>query len=956
MNPTNSSLRRVAVGIAAILVIGGLALAQPARAVSPTETSRLEGTDRYETAVAVAKDTFPDGAPNVILATGQKFADALASSGMAGALDAPILLTLSDRLLDVTKQGLADLEAQTVYLMGGTDALSQTVEDQIVAAGYDVQRVEGDTRFGTAAAAGQVIADQGNPLTGGGIGSTGSGVTAFVTNGLQFPDAVSASPVAYAGNLPILLTAKDVIPQVTLDAIESLGIEHVVLVGGTAVISGTVRERIENETGVTTQRLAGPVRWDTNLAAVQFGVDEFDMGGETVYLSTGIDFADALVGGPAAGQNLNRLLLVHTSKVPDPTKAYIEANAANIDVLVAIGGTAAVPAAVLSEASAAAQLDSNQVYDVSPATAEGLEQSSGFSDNTGRRTFTVTGLDAGTTYDIAVLDADVVSGQGTGNVAISSFTLAQGASTAIEQVNGNPVTSGGPAGSGTETKQVEGDANSSGELTFAIDSTEQDSVVPVVWLDENADDELNLVGSTPDEPFGVGGETTWVGPEAASGNYFGDPNDPSDDPDRQTVGDVNRDANFFTGGAGTFYYSASDLYRVDLRDSDVALGGIADTEIDLAKFEGLLTSGDILKIEYDQDGQSIFTVFSDAQDDIADITASSTEVVTGGDKVRVSWTPGDQPDAQYQVYLDAGDGTADTAEPRGDRVDNNGSSVTFTELASQPGTARYVVVPRGGTTKVENEPDDPNGDAPPAPVPFRSNEIPVGRGMIGLSEGTTVSTNAGNSAANEGDVWMLSFSKAVKIASGASITIWSDKDADGDEDAGELFIFQNGTSKSTWTAEGSTAVITLGSGATSATTFTYADAQIAQLSGVTDFGGTTPSDLNDVQLEYNGPDLMPESTTCSQGETTCTLTFNEPVDAASAESTGNYAVSGRAGLSSLTLGEDGRTITLSFDTGLGLEQTISPKNDAVLTGGAVEDDDGQPSAQPPFDFVLPEIG
>ncbi len=57
----------------------------------------------------------------------------------------------------------SDLGATDVYLMGGTAALSQAVEDAVTGAGYTVHRVEGNDRFETAAAAGQVIADQGQP-------------------------------------------------------------------------------------------------------------------------------------------------------------------------------------------------------------------------------------------------------------------------------------------------------------------------------------------------------------------------------------------------------------------------------------------------------------------------------------------------------------------------------------------------------------------------------------------------------------------------------------------------------------------------------------------------------------------------------------------------------------------------------------------------------------------------
>ena len=101
---------------------------------------------------------------------------------------------------------------------------------------------------------------------------------------------------------------------------------------------------------------------------------------------------------------------------------------------------------------------------------------------------------------------------------------------------------------------------------------------------------------------------------------------------------------------------------------------------------------------------------------------------------------------------------------------------------------------------------------------------------------------------------------------------------------------------------------------------------------------------------------MPESSTCNAGDTVCTLRFNEPVDATSAESTGSYGrkftTPGSNNLNSVSLGADGRTITLSFAAALQDDDQIRPAT--ALTG--VSDDDGQQSAQGYFDFVLPNVG
>ena len=79
-----------------IVVLGGTesvsdavpaSLAKDGRAVD-----RVAGTDRYETAAAIARTSFPGKASTVFIASGENYADALAGAPAAGAQSAPILL------------------------------------------------------------------------------------------------------------------------------------------------------------------------------------------------------------------------------------------------------------------------------------------------------------------------------------------------------------------------------------------------------------------------------------------------------------------------------------------------------------------------------------------------------------------------------------------------------------------------------------------------------------------------------------------------------------------------------------------------------------------------------------------------------------------------------------------------------------------------------------------------
>lgn len=98
---------------------GGAAAADPG-------ATRLAGPDRYETALAVANKFFP-GPVAAGLASGAGFADALSGGVHAAMKGGPLVLTAPTTLPISTKQylqGNADVTLRTLYVYGGTGAIS----------------------------------------------------------------------------------------------------------------------------------------------------------------------------------------------------------------------------------------------------------------------------------------------------------------------------------------------------------------------------------------------------------------------------------------------------------------------------------------------------------------------------------------------------------------------------------------------------------------------------------------------------------------------------------------------------------------------------------------------------------------------------------------------------------------------------------------------------------------
>ena len=97
--------------------------------------------------------------PIVYIATGLNFPDALAASSPAALGLGPILLVQQNAIPQPTLDELNRLQPADVFIMGGTSAISQAVEDAIEALSFspDVTRIAGNNRYETAAELSQAV-------------------------------------------------------------------------------------------------------------------------------------------------------------------------------------------------------------------------------------------------------------------------------------------------------------------------------------------------------------------------------------------------------------------------------------------------------------------------------------------------------------------------------------------------------------------------------------------------------------------------------------------------------------------------------------------------------------------------------------------------------------------------------------------------------------------------------
>ena len=342
--------RRVATGLlAGALMIVGIAHAPAAGATDDVTSERLAGATRYGTAAAVSADAAFEGATSAILATGENFPDALAASGLAGSTAAtPILLTRSDNLSDEAVAALDDLAVDEVTVVGGTAAVSDDVVSELEENGYTVTRVAGTDRYGTAAAIANAMDS---------VGEVDGLVSALIATGENYPDALAGGPVAYDANLPILLINSDGIPSETAAAIDDLGIEQAIILGGTAAVSDDTAAELADATGNDVVRLAGVNRFGTAAAVGDFEIDTLGFDGPDYILTTGVNFPDALAAGPLGGQL--RAPIVLTASLPDESADFLDRHSDILSHQIVVGGTAAVDEDTAAAAEAAAETTGN---------------------------------------------------------------------------------------------------------------------------------------------------------------------------------------------------------------------------------------------------------------------------------------------------------------------------------------------------------------------------------------------------------------------------------------------------------------------------------------------------------------------------------------------------------------------------------------------------------------------
>ena len=243
---------------------------------------RLAGANRYATAFAVADELKArfgvEKFESVVVAYGQNFPDALTGSYLAAVKSAPILLTDSTLTVqaEVGQYILQNVEAGgTVYILGGSSAVSEEFEVAMRLARYNVVRLKGAGRYETNLAI----------LEEAGVNKTDE---ILIATGTNYADSLSAS----ATGLPMLLVS-DKLTDAQKSFLYGTSRKFVIL-GGTGAVSAEIEAELASIGTVT--RVKGSSRYGTSVAIAE----RYFTNPEAAVLAYAQGFPDGLCGGPLA--------------------------------------------------------------------------------------------------------------------------------------------------------------------------------------------------------------------------------------------------------------------------------------------------------------------------------------------------------------------------------------------------------------------------------------------------------------------------------------------------------------------------------------------------------------------------------------------------------------------------------------------------------------------------------
>lgn len=261
----------------------------------------------------------PSAVDTVLIGRDDDFADSLASGFLQA--QSPLLLVPGAGPIpaDVVAR-LQQLAPRQVVILGGVDAVSPAVEQELMALGIAVVRRAGPTRIETAI---EVAATDATDAT-----------TAIVARAFPvtddptqaFADAIAAGGMAADLGYPVLLTDPAGLSDATASYLSGSQITDVLVMGGTAAVSDLAAAQIAEIVPGTVTRVAGDSRAGTAIeVAKERGIESAADATDLIVVEgqTAFAWAGGLASAYLSAATGAPIVLLTDGEVPPETAAFL---------------------------------------------------------------------------------------------------------------------------------------------------------------------------------------------------------------------------------------------------------------------------------------------------------------------------------------------------------------------------------------------------------------------------------------------------------------------------------------------------------------------------------------------------------------------------------------------------------------------------------------------------------
>lgn len=309
----------------ALLVVAVVALAMAASpgAAGTDQVVTIPTGDATETSIGFSQLVFDDDATDeVLLASDQVFADALASGSLQATR--PLLLNDPDELETDVLAEIDRLGADTVRILGGTAAIAEQVTDDLQAEGLTVRRTFGPTRLETAEQIAQLAEEPQRIILARAFPSPGGDQTQ------AFADSLAAGGWAAERAWPVMLSQTDQLSATTDTYVRGAGdhLQAAEVIGGTSALSEEVIRDLNNA-GYQGFRRSGATRFATAVAVGEARGFNAALMATTVILVEG-QSADAWHAGfsaaAASAEFGAPIVLANGETLPQETADYLSSS------------------------------------------------------------------------------------------------------------------------------------------------------------------------------------------------------------------------------------------------------------------------------------------------------------------------------------------------------------------------------------------------------------------------------------------------------------------------------------------------------------------------------------------------------------------------------------------------------------------------------------------------------